>query len=156
MKLAEVQLTDLGTAKFIESNKYASTIVGGNSAHSIIEERIAALKQLIKDTGAMTECARIQERIVRLSSGVAVIRVGGSTEVEMTEKKHRIEDALEAVRSAQEEGIISGGGVALLRAANSIEVEVENDEQMLGVSIVKEACRQPLGQMALHAGESPD
>jgi chaperonin GroEL len=156
MKLAEVQLTDLGTAKFIESNKYASTIVGGNSDHSIIEERIAALKQLIKDTGSMTECARIQERIVRLSSGVAVIRVGGSTEVEMTEKKHRIEDALEAVRSAQQEGIVCGGGTALLHAAERIAITTNNNHQAYGASVVREACREPLRQMALNANESPD
>ena len=83
------------------------------------------MKQLIKDTDSLDECSRIQQRIVRLSSGVAVIRVGGATEVEVTEKKHRIEDALEAVSSAQQEGIVAGGGVALLRASKDIDKGTE-------------------------------
>jgi chaperonin GroEL len=156
IKLQDVKMSDLGTAKFIESAKYSTTIVGGNCDFEEVEKRIEALKNLIQQTDSIQECERIQNRIVRLASGVAVIRVGGATEVEMTEKKHRIEDALEAVRSAQEEGIISGGGIALLRASNNIEIEAENDEQVLGVSIVKEACKEPLRQMALNAGESPD
>jgi len=156
MKLAEVQMTDLGTAKFIESNKYSTTVVGGNCDYEAIEERILALKQLIKDTDSMTECTRIQERIVRLSSGVAVIRVGGATEVEMTEKKHRVEDALEAVRSAQQEGIVCGGGVALLHAGNAIAITSDNTDQAYGASVVQVACREPLRQMALNANESPD
>ena len=97
-----------------------------------------------------------QELVVRLSSGVAVIRVGGSTEVEMTEKKHRIEDALEAVRSAQQEGVVSGGGSALLRAAQKICVTTDSSEQAYGAVVVREACREPLRQMALNASESPD
>jgi len=156
LKLPEIQMTDLGTAKFIESNKYLTTIVGGKCDHETIEERILALKQLIKDTDSMTECTRIQERIVRLSSGVAVIRVGGATEVEMTEKKHRIEDALEAVRSAQQEGIVCGGGVALLHAGNSIAITSDNADQAYGASVIQVACREPLRQMALNANESPD
>ena len=104
----------------------------------------------------MTECTRIQERIVRLSSGVAVIRVGGATEVEMTEKRHRIEDALEAVRSAQQEGIVCGGGVALLHAGNSIAITSDNTDQAYGASVIQVACREPLRQMAINANESPD
>jgi len=155
-KLSEVQLTDLGTAEFIESNKYVSTIVGGAADYEDIEAKIGSLKQLIKDTDSMTECNRIQERVVRLSSGVAVIRVGGATEVEMTEKKHRIEDALEAVRSAQQEGIVCGGGAALLLASQKIAITVEHDEQAYGAAVIREACRAPLRQMALNANESPD
>tara|TARA_R110000824_G_scaffold400526_1_gene608199 strand:- start:1822 stop:3393 length:1572 start_codon:yes stop_codon:yes gene_type:complete len=156
MKLTEIQMTDLGTAKFIESNKYTTTVVGGNCDYEALEERILALKQLIIDTASMTECNRIQERIVRLSSGVAVIRVGGATEVEMTEKKHRVEDALEAVRSAQQEGIVCGGGVALLHAGNSIAITSDNTDQAYGASVVQIACREPLRQMALNANEPPD
>ena len=155
-KLADVQMTDLGTAQFIESNKYATTIVGGSCDYEAMEKRIDGLKQLIKDTDSVPECARVQERIVRLSSGVAVIRVGGATEVEMTEKKHRIEDALEAVRSAQQEGIVCGGGVALLHAGNSIAITSDNTDQAYGASVVQVACREPLRQMALNANESPD
>ena len=93
---------------------------------------------------------------MRLSSGVAVISVGGATEVEMTEKKHRIEDALAAVRSAQQEGIVCGGGVALLHAGNSIAITSEHTEQGYGAVVIREACREPLRQMALNASESPD
>ena len=156
MKLTDIQMTDLGTGAFIEANKYTTTIVGGNADYDNIESKIGSLKQLIKDTESMTECQRIQERIVRLSSGVAVIRVGGATEVEMTEKKHRVEDALEAVRSAQQEGIVCGGGTALLRAAEQIAITTSNSDQAYGATVVKEACREPLRQMALNANESPD
>ena len=155
-KLKEVTMSDFGSSKFIEANKYSTTIVGGNADYEQVEQRIETLKSLIADTDSLSECTRIQERIVRLSSGVAVIRVGGSTEVEMTERKHRIEDALEAVRSAQEEGIISGGGTALLYASQDLEVEVDNKEQELGVTIVKESCKAPFKQMAFNAGKSPD
>ena len=155
-KLAEVQLSDLGTAKFIESNKYNTTIVGGHSNYGGIEEKIEALKQLIRDTDSLDECSRIQQRIVRLSSGVAVIRVGGVTEVEMTERKHRVEDALEAVRSAQQEGIVCGGGTALLHAGNSIAITSHSQHQAYGASVVQVACREPLRQMALNGNESPD
>jgi chaperonin GroEL len=155
-KLIDVQMTDLGTAKFIESNKYVTTVVGGHCDYEAIEEKIGALKQLIKDTDSMNECSRIQERIVRLSSGVAVIRVGGATEVEMIEKKHRVEDALEAVRSAQQEGIVCGGGIALLHAGNSIAITSDQTDQAYGAVVIREACREPLRQMALNANESPD
>jgi chaperonin GroEL len=105
----------------------------------------------------MRECEKIQERITKLASGVAVIRVGAATEVEMIEKKHRIEDALEAVKSAQQEGIVPGGGVALIRAVGSLDTaEVENEDQQLGVDIVREATCAPLRQMATNCGLSPD
>ena len=156
IKLEEIQLTHLGTAKFIESNKYTTTVVGGSSDYEQLEERIESLKQLIKDTDSLKDCRRIQERVVRLSSGVAVIRVGGATEVEMTERKHRIEDALEAVRSAQQEGIVCGGGTALLKASQKIAVTTTNSQQAYGAVVIKEACREPLRQMALNANESPD
>ena len=156
LKLEEIQLSHLGTAKFIESNKYTTTIVGGSCDHEQLEERIDSLKQLIKDTESLKECERIQERVVRLSSGVAVIRVGGATEVEMTEKKHRIEDALEAVRSAQQEGVVCGGGTALLRASQKIAITTSDSQQAYGAVVIKQACREPLRQMALNANESPD
>ena len=156
VKLKDIKMAHLGTAKFIESSKHQTTIVGGNCDFEAVERRIEALKNLIKDTDSLTECERIQSRVVRLASGVAVIHVGGATEVEMTEKKHRIEDALEAVKSAQEEGIVCGGGVALLRAANSLVVKTDSSEQALGGAIIQQACREPIHQMALNAGKSPD
>ena len=91
-----------------------------------------------------------------MASGVAIIRVGAATEVEMIEKKHRIEDALEAVRSAQQEGMVPGGGTALINAVKDLDVDVENEDQQLGVNIILEAVKEPLRQMALNAGESPD
>ncbi len=155
-KLTDVQMSDLGTAKLVESNKFSTTIVGGQCDYTNIEDRIESLKQLIKDTDSIDQCKRIQERIVRLSSGVAVIRVGGVTEVEMIERKHRIEDALEAVRSAQQEGIICGGGTSLVLACEKIAITTDNPQQAYGATVIKQACREPLRQMALNANESPD
>ena len=162
VKLQETQMTHLGTAKFIESTKYSTTIVGGQQDYEAIESRIATLKALIEQTESLEECEAIQNRITRLNSGVAVIRVGGSTEVEMTEKKHRIEDALEAVRAAQEEGVVPGGGCALARAASRVVITTAGDsqdfhsDQLSGINIVVAACQEPLRQMALNSGESPD
>ena len=104
----------------------------------------------------MQVCERIQERITRLASGIAIIRVGGNTEVEMVEKKHRIEDALEAVKSAQQEGMISGGGMALLLASKGVEIEADNRDQELGAKIVLDAVEEPIRQMARNAGMKPD
>ncbi len=160
LKLNDVQLKHLGSAKFIEANKYTTVIVGGNADHEEVDKRIESLKSDIINLENMKDAEVIQNRITRLASGVAVIRVGGSTEVEMTEKKHRIEDALEAVRSAQEEGVVPGGGTALLRASQSISKLQDNNsvlqDQNSGAMIVKAACEAPIRQMALNAGESPD
>ena len=105
----------------------------------------------------MGECEKIQERITKLASGVAVIKVGAPTKVEMTEKKHRIEDALEAVKSAQQEGIVCGGGVALIRAAPGLcKITTENEDQQFGVDIVAAAIKEPLRQTAINCGLSPD
>jgi chaperonin GroEL len=156
VKLNEVQLKHLGTASTIESSKYATTIIGTNADYELIDERIESLKVQLKNEENEVELPRIQERITRLASGVAVIHVGAPTEVEMIEKKHRIEDALEAVRSAQIEGVVPGGGVALIAAINDLEVDADNDEQQLGVNIIFEAVKAPLRQMALNAGESAD
>ena len=155
-KLQDVKMSDLGSAASIESTKTNTIIVGGTADAEQIENRIAVLKEEIKNTEDLNTCESIQGRITRLSSGVAVIRVGGSTEVEMTERKHRIEDALEAVRSAQEEGVLPGGGTALLRASHSLVVTTNRNDQALGASVIQAACREPIRQMALNAGESPD
>lgn len=156
IKLQDVKLQDLGSAKSIESTKHSTIIVGGECDAEQVEKSIESLKAQIHATEDLGACERLQDRIVRLSSGVAVIRVGGSTEVEMIERKHRIEDALEAVRSAQEEGIVAGGGTALLRASSSLVIKTTNNDQALGASVVQRACQEPLRQMALNAGESPD
>jgi len=149
-------LEHLGRCKTIDITKGVTTIVDGKGDADEVEKRIEALKVELEQTDSMYECERIQERITRLASGIGIIRVGGLTEVEMIEKKHRIEDALEAVSSAQQEGIVPGGGVALLRAVDNIQVEADNEDQELGVKIVLEAVKAPLRQMAENAGESPD
>ena len=124
----------------------------------MIQEKIESLRAQIETTESIEECDLIQKRITRLASGVAVIRVGGSTEVEMTERKHRIEDALEAVKAAQDEGVVAGGGTALLRACQKITISTETgiQEQANGAIIVKNACYAPIKQMAQNAGLSPD
>jgi len=155
-KLSEVKLTDFGTAARIDITRSQTTIVGGEGDQDLIDERVEELKSDLIREENMHECEKIQDRIARLSSGIAIIRIGAATEIEMVEKKHRVEDALEAVRSAQMEGIITGGGTALIRATVNLEVDVDNDDQMLGVEIVKEAVQAPLRQMALNAGRSPD
>ena len=156
MKLKEVKLENLGTCKNIDIQKHLTTIVGGNSDPDEVDKRIEALKLELEQTESIYECERIQERITRLASGIAIIRVGGSTEVEMIEKKHRVEDALEAVKSAQLEGIVPGGGVALLRATKNLEVDLINEDQEFGARVVLEAVRAPIRQMAINADVSPD
>ena len=157
-KLHETKMVDFGTSKFVESTKNGTIFVGGNADLEQIQTRIDSLKSLMQATDSIAECDLIQKRITRLASGVAVIKVGGSTEVEMTERKHRIEDALEAVKAAQDEGIVSGGGTALLRACQKIVIATEDGhhDQFNGALIVKNACYAPIRQMAENAGLSSD
>jgi chaperonin GroEL len=157
--LTDVKLTDLGSAKTIESNKLWTTIVGGEGDAKVISDRIESLKEEFKITEDMSECEKIQERITRLSSGVATIHVGGTTEVEMIETKHRIEDALEAVRSAQDEGIVDGGGTVLIKAFGKLkpnELGLENEQQKIALNIMSQVVEAPLRQMLKNADESAD
>ncbi|MBT6675188.1 MAG: molecular chaperone GroEL [Proteobacteria bacterium] len=160
IKLSEVQLSHLGTSKFIESSKSGTVIVGGNCDAEEVDKRIDSLKSQIEDLDNLQEAELIQKRIVRLASGVAVISVGGATEVEVIEKKHRIEDALEAVRAAQAQGIVPGGGVALLKASETIIIATNGDDghsdQGVGATVIRAACQEPIRQMAINAGDSPD
>jgi len=155
-RLRDTKLVDLGSCAKIDITKYQTTIVDGSGSVDDIDRRIEQLKEELRQESNLLICNAIQERMARLASGIAIVRVGAATEVEMTEKKHRIEDALEAIRSAQAEGIVAGGGVALFRLAASLEVEVDNDAQQTGVTVVKEALQAPLRQMAINAGLSPD
>lgn len=155
-KLQDVRLTDFGNASRIDITRTQTTVVGGRGDQDEIDRTIADLKDDLQEENNLNECEKIQDRIARLASGIAIIRVGGMTEIEMTERKHRIEDALEAVRSAQMEGIVPGGGVALLRATADLEVEVDNEDQAVGVQIIKQAAEGPLRQMSRNAGLSPD
>jgi len=155
--LKDIQLQHFGQCRSIDITKVATTVIGGKGNFEEIDHTIEVLKAQLADVDDLRECDKIQERITKLASGVAVIRVGAPTEVEMIEKKHRIEDALEAVKSAQQEGVVCGGGVALLRSLPTLgEVAVENEDQQYGVDIVQHAITAPLRQMALNAGLSPD
>jgi chaperonin GroEL len=153
--IEEVKLSDFGVCKKIEVHKSGTTIMGGACDHEEVERRIEALKNEIKQTEGMEECRVLQRRITRLASGVAVIKVGAPTEVEMIEKKHRIEDALEAVRSAQQEGIVPGGGTTLLRCMD-FEVDCNNEDQEIGAEVLRRSLMAPIKQMAVNCGESPD
>jgi len=155
-RLRDAKLVDFGGAQKIEVSHYQTTIVGGNGDADIIEGRLESLKERLTQEDNLHTCEKIQEQIARLASGVAVIQVGAATEIEMTEKKHRIEDALEAVKSAQLEGLVAGGGIALLRAVDSINIDSSNRDQTLGAAILKEAIVEPLRQMAINSGQSAD
>ena len=149
LKLGETKLHHLGTCAKIDVVKNSSTFIDGKGDNAKITERMEILKVEMSNTDSLQECERIQERITRLSSGVAIIKAGAPTEAEMIEKKHRIEDALEAVKAAQMDGIVAGGGVALLRA-----LPKKNNDPL--EDIVYEAVKEPIRQMARNAGESPD
>jgi len=150
--IREVSMEDFGSAKTVEINRNMTTVVGGEGSFVEVDNRIRTLKSELEVLDSLNECEILQERITRLASGIAVIKVGAATQVEMTEKKHRIEDALEAVRSAQLEGVIAGGGIMLHRISESLDVEVDNDEQEVGVNIVRDALSAPLITMAHNSG----
>jgi len=156
MSFKDVKLKHLGYAKKVEILKKKTIIAGGRADHEKVGEQIEVLKEKIKQEDSIEICERIQERITRLASGVAVIRVGAATQIEMVEKRHRIEDALEAVRAAQLNGIHAGGGVSLLKAAAQVEAPEMSEEQLLGFKIVLRACEEPIRQMAENAAESAD
>lgn len=158
MLISEIKRQHLGTVKTLDSLKSLTTIVGGGGNYEEVEKTIEALKVEITNTQDMRECERIQERITRLASGIAIIRVGGLTEVDMIERKHRIEDALEAVKSAQLEGILPGGGTALLKLSRGIEKEVipKNEDERFGVEIIIRACEEPIRKLAENSGLKPD
>jgi len=155
--LKDIKLQHFGQARSVDITKGTTTVIGGKGDMEEIDRRIELLKTEMTEIDDMRECDKLQERITKLASGVAVIRVGASTEVEMIEKKHRIEDALEAVKSAQQEGIVAGGGVALVRAGTTLAtLQTENEDQQYGVDIIREAITAPLRQMATNCGLSPD
>lgn len=156
IQLKAIKLEHFGTAQTIESDKRLSIVVGGNQDDEVVEKRIESLKNQMQKEPNLKVCEKIQERITRLASAIAVIKVGGATEVEMIEKKHRVEDALEAVYSAQQEGIIPGGSAALLRASKKITVITDSHDQEIGVDIVKQAIQMPFRKMVSNAGMSPD
>jgi chaperonin GroEL len=154
IKLENVTINMLGRAKKVMIEKENTTIVNGAGKKADIEGRIAQIKAQIEETTSDYDREKLQERLAKLAGGVAVIRVGGATEVEVKERKDRVEDAMHATRAAVEEGILPGGGVALLRSLKSIEkVRVSNDDQKTGVEIVRKALSWPARQIAFNAGE---
>ncbi len=153
IKLESLQLSDLGRAKRVTIDKEDTTIVEGEGKSSDIQGRVSQIRLQIDETTSDYDREKLQERLAKLAGGVAVINVGASTETEMKERKARVEDALHATRAAVEEGIVPGGGVALLRCAPALDRLKLDEEQMIGVQIVKRALEEPLRQLACNAGE---
>jgi chaperonin GroEL len=152
IKLENVTLSDLGQAKRVTIDKENTTIVDGAGKKPEIKGRIEIIRRQIEDTTSDYDREKLQERLAKLVGGVAVIKVGAATEVEMKEKKARVEDALNATRAAVEEGIVPGGGTALLRAQSALEKLNVSDEQQTGVSIIRRALEEPIRQIANNAG----
>ena len=152
MKLEDVTLATLGTAKSVTITKDDTTIVDGAGDKANIEARVKQIRMQIEETTSDYDREKLQERLAKLSGGVAVIKVGGSTEVEVKEKKDRVDDALHATRAAVKEGIIAGGGVALLYATKALDaVKPENDDQRVGVDIIRKALQAPIRQITSNA-----
>jgi chaperonin GroEL len=154
IKLENVKVDMLGKAKKVMIDKENTTIVNGAGKKKDIEGRVAQIKAEIEETTSDYDREKLQERLAKLAGGVAVIRVGGATEVEVKERKDRVDDAMHATRAAVEEGILPGGGVALLRAVESLKrVKTANDDQKHGIEIVKKAITWPARQIAINSGE---
>src|SRR5688500_12045948 len=153
IKLENVTLDMLGRAKRVVSEKENTTIIDGAGSKEEIQGRIAQIKAQIEDTTSDYDREKLQERLAKLAGGVAVIRVGGSTEIEVKERKDRVDDAMHATRASVEEGVVPGGGVALLRSARALEgLKYENNDQRLGIEIVHKALQAPARQIAENAG----
>jgi chaperonin GroEL len=153
LDLEKVQLEDLGTAKRVVINKDNTTVVDGAGEQDAIEARCAQIRAQVEESSSDYDKEKLQERLAKLAGGVAVIKVGAATEVEMKEKKARVEDALHATRAAVEEGVVPGGGVALVRtAAKLADLTGDNEDQTVGVKLMLRAMEAPLRQIASNAG----
>jgi chaperonin GroEL len=153
LKLENTKLTQLGHARRVVVDKDSTTIIDGAGDTEGIKGRIKQLKAEIEDTDSDFDREKLQERLAKLSGGVAVIKVGAATETEMKEKKHRVEDAVQATRAALEEGIVPGGGVALLNAVEAIKLDdIEIADEKTGAQIIKRALEEPIRQLAHNAG----
>lgn len=151
-KLEDATLEDLGTAEKVDIDKDNTTIVNGAGTKEMIENRINQIKAQVESTTSDYDREKLQERLAKLSGGVAVLYIGAATEVEMKEKKDRVDDALSATRAAVEEGIVPGGGVALIRAIDALDaIETENEDQKTGVNIVRRSLEEPIRQIAANA-----
>jgi chaperonin GroEL len=153
LSLEKTTLEDLGEAKKIQITKENTTVIDGAGKAADIKSRVEQVEREIADSSSDYDREKLQERVAKLSGGVAVIKVGAATEVEMKEKKARVEDALHATRAAVEEGVVPGGGVALVRAEKALDsIKVDNDEQLVGVRILRRALEEPLRQIVINAG----
>jgi chaperonin GroEL len=156
LQLEKATIADLGRAKKVVITKENTTIIDGAGEAAKIEARIKQIKAQIEETSSDYDREKLQERVAKLAGGVAVIKVGAATEVEMKEKKARVEDALHATRAAVEEGVVPGGGVALIRALKAIEgLKGDNQDQNLGIAITRRALEAPLREIVFNAGEEP-
>lgn len=152
-KLDSVELHDLGSARKVVATKEYTTIVDGKGEKNEIDSRVNTIKKQLESTDSSFDKEKLQERLAKLAGGVGVIKVGAATEVEMKEKKHRIEDAIAATKAAVEEGIVPGGGVALLRAQKALEAMSLGGEEEVGVKILRRAMEEPLRQISANAGK---
>jgi chaperonin GroEL len=154
LSLEGASVEDLGTAKRVVLNKDNATVIDGAGDESAIAARVNQIRAQIEETSSDYDKEKLQERVAKLAGGVAVIKVGAGSEVEMKEKKARVEDALHSTRAAVEEGVVPGGGSALIRCLESVEKVVgDNDDQNVGVNIAKKAFEAPLRQIVSNAGE---
>ena len=153
LSLEKASLTDLGTAKKVQVTKEHSTIIDGAGSSEQIQARVVQIQREIEESTSDYDKEKLQERVAKLSGGVAVVKVGAATEIEMKEKKARVEDALHATRAAVEEGIVPGGGVALLRGQSALDgLAGDNDDQDVGIKIMRRALEEPLRQIVANAG----
>ena len=156
LKLENATLKDLGRAKRIEVGKEDTTIIDGSGEKAAIEARVKNIRKQVEEATSDYDKEKLQERVAKLAGGVAVVKVGAATEMEMKEKKARVEDALHATRAAVEEGIVPGGGVAYLRARSNLKgLKGDNAEQDAGIKIVLRAIEEPLRQIVQNAGDEP-
>ena len=155
IKLESLELADLGTAKRIVITKDNTTIVDGGGSTEDLKARMSQIRQQIENTTSDYDREKLQERLAKLSGGVAIIQVGAATEIEMKEKKARVEDALHSTKAAVQEGILPGGGVAYIRAAAALDSLEVSDEQQFGVNIIRRAVEEPLRQIVANAGGEP-
>lgn len=156
LTLEKATLAELGSAKKVEVNKESTTIIDGAGKEDQIEARVKQIRAQMEETSSDYDREKLQERVAKLAGGVALIKVGAATEVEMKEKKARVEDALHATRAAVEEGVVAGGGVALIRAKQAIkEIKGDNPEQDAGIKIVLCAMEEPMRQIVRNAGDEP-
>ena len=156
LTLENATLDDLGTAKRINITKEETTVIGGQGAEADIQARTEQIRKQIEESTSDYDKEKLQERLAKLAGGVAVIKVGAGSEVEMKEKKARVEDALHSTRAAVEEGIVAGGGVTLIRALQAVEsLKGDNEDQNVGISLLRRAMEAPLKQIAYNAGDEP-